>query len=479
MTDIAPLSRLDSFPYRHRIHEVMSSPVLTAGDGVSLKDAVDLMYQAKVSSVIVVDGDGRAVGIVTERDLLRILSTLGYQGLSGTLGQLMTRPVATVPADAFVYVALGKMTRLGYRHLAVVDADRRPIGMVTGRALLKVRAGEALSLGDSVQEANSPEDMEAAMAHLPALARGLLAEGVDARNIAAVIALVIRDLTARATELAEISMDHDGWGKAPARYAMLVLGSGGRGESLLVFDQDNAIVHAGKAEDDVWFAELGRRVNQTLNQAGIPFCDGGVMARESKWRKSLDEWKDEIHHWVFAVENQTVMYCDIFFDFQPVWGDHALAQELRVYAVDKASQSAFFMQYLAQHVAKMDVCLGLFGGFITKEGRLNAKKYGLLPLVSAARFRAIRAHVMQTGTDDRYGALKDENLLHQDDWRDFLEIREILMRVMLDQQLADLAAGIAPSAKIDPRRFDRQTRARLRWAFKRLKTLRYICGVAG
>ena len=72
-------------------------------------------------------------------------------------------------------------------------------------------------------------------------------------------------------------------------------------------------------------------------------------------------------------------------------------------------------------------------------------------------------------------ALKDENLLHQDDWRDFLEIREILMRVMLDQQLADLAAGIAPSAKIDPRRFDRQTRARLRWAFKRLKTLRYIC----
>ena len=127
----------------------------------------------------------------------------------------------------------------------------------------------------------------------------------------------------------------------------------------------------------------------------------------------------------------------------------------------------------------MDVSLGLFGEFVTTQGRLNAKKFGLLPLVSAARFRAIRAHVMQTGTDERYTALKDQGVLHEDDWRDFLEIREVVMRMMLDQQLADLAAGIAPSARIEPKRFNKQMRNRLRWCFKRLKTLKYICGVAG
>lgn len=479
MNDIAALARIDSFPYQHRLREVMSTPVLTAPGALSLKDAIDRMYEARVSSIVAVDDLGRAAGILTERDLLRLLSTGGTQALDTTLGQAMSRPVAAVDGDAFVYVALGKMNRMGLRHLVVVDADHRPIGMVTGRALLKVRANDALALGDSVHEARGAEDMATVMAALPKLAKGLLAEGVSARNIASVIALVIRDLTARATELAEKSMAEDGWGAAPAAYAMLVLGSAGRGESLLVFDQDNAIVHRGGAADDVWFAELGKRVNQTLNDAGIPFCDGGVMAREPKWRKNLEEWKDEVHHWVYAVENQTVMYCDIFFDFQPVWGDRALAEELRTYAVEKAAQSAFFMQYLAQHVAKMEVSLGFFGEFVTTQGRLNAKKFGLLPLVSAARFRAIRANVLLTGTDERYTALKEREMLHEDDWRDFLEIREVVMRVMLDQQLADLAVGIKPSARIEPKRFSKQLRNRLRWCFKRLKTLKYICGVAG
>lgn len=177
MNDIAALARIDSFPYRHRLHEVMSRPVLTGTEDLSLTDAIHRMYEARASSIVGVDGQGRAIGILTERDLLRLLSTQGAAGLDTTLGQIMTRPVAAVPSDAFVYVALGKMTRLGLRHLVVVDRDRKPLGMVTGRALLKVRANDALVIGDSVHEANGPEDMEAAMAALPKLARSLLAEG--------------------------------------------------------------------------------------------------------------------------------------------------------------------------------------------------------------------------------------------------------------------------------------------------------------
>lgn len=479
MNDIAALARIDSFPYRHRLRDVMSRPVLTGLESLTLAEAVRRMYEARVSSIVAVDAQGRAIGIFTERDLLRLLSNQGGAGLEATLGETMTRPVAAVSAESFVYVALARMTRMGLRHLVVVDELGRPMGMVTGRSLLKVRATEALVLGDSVHDVRSPEEMAAILVGLPRLARALLAEGVTARNIAAVVATVLRDLTARAAELAEQSMTDDGWGGPPARYAVLVLGSGGRGESLLAFDQDNAIVHDGKPADDVWFAEMGRRLNESLNAAGIPFCDGGVMAREPRWRKSLEDWEQEIHNWVFSLENQTVMYCDIFFDFQAVWGDHQLAEELRVRAIDKASQSAFFLRYLAQHVATMEVSIGLFGNFVTVQGRLNAKKSGLLPLVSAARMRAIRAHVMATGTDERYAALKESGALHEDDYQDLILVHEVVMRVMLEQQLADIAAGLPPSARIEPKRFDRETRGKLRWAFKRLRTLNYICGVAG
>jgi CBS domain-containing protein len=479
MNDIAALARIDSFPYRHRLREVMSTPVLTSPGSLTLSEAVRKMYEARVSSIIGVDDLGRAAGIFTERDLLRLLSNDGPGALELTLGETMTRPVAAVAADAFVYVALARMTRMGLRHLVVVDADNRPLGMVTGRALLKVRATEALVLGDSVENATGPDEMRGVLENLPRLVRSLLSEGVGARNIASVISLVLRDMTARAAELAELSLHDDGWGPAPARYAVLILGSGGRGESLLAFDQDNAIVHAGKPSDDAWFAELGRRLNETLHAAGIPLCDGGVMAREPKWRKSLEEWRGEVHDWVFAVENQKVLNCDIFFDFQPVWGDHALAEELRGIALEKAAQSAFFLRYLAQNVAGMGGSIGLFGNFVTKQGRLNAKKFGLLPLVSAARMRAIRAHLPQTGTDERFSALKEAGLLHEDDLRDFIEVRELVLRVMLEQQLADIASGLSPSANIDPKRFDKRTRTRLRWAFKRLESLKQTCGISG
>lgn len=479
MNDIAALARIDSFPYRHRLREVMSTPVLTAPTTITLGEVVHRMYESRVSSIVAVDVDGRAAGIFTERDLLRVLSNAGPAALDRLLGDTMTSPVATVSAEAYVYVALARMTRLGLRHLVVVDEDRRPMGMVTGRALLKVRATEALVLGDTAESAADADEMKAVMVKLPTLAKSLLAEGVTARNIASVISLVLRDLTTRASELAEQSLLDDGWGPPPARYAVLILGSGGRGESLLAFDQDNAIVHGGTPADDPWFAELGKRLNDTLNKAGIPFCDGNVMARESKWRKSLEEWRAEVHDWVFSVENQTVMYCDIFFDFQPVWGDRALAEELRGIALEKAAQSAFFQRYLAQNVAGMDGSIGLFGNFVTKAGRLNAKKFGLLPLVSAARMRAIRAHITATATDDRFAALKEAGILHEDDLRDFIEVREVVLRVMLEQQLADIAMQIPASAKIDPKRFDKRTRARLKWAFRRLKTLKYVCGVGG
>jgi CBS domain-containing protein len=477
MNDVTALARLDSFPYRHRLREVMQAPPLTASPDLSVEHAVARMHEARVSAIVIVDGLGRTAGIFTERDLLRLLTQTGPSALILPLDAAMSRPVATVSAQAFLHVALGKMARKGFRHLVAVDADNRPLGLVTSRDLLRLRAGDALALGDSVEEAQGAPDMARVVAALPSLAAGLLTEGIDARAIGAVIGATVRDLTARASQLAETSMIEDGWGPPPTRYAVLVLGSAGRGESLLAFDQDNALVHAGSESDDLWFAELGQRLTQILNDAGIPFCEGEVMARARQWRRSLEDWHNEIHRWVFSLENQTAMYCDIFYDFQPVWGDHALADALRAYAIEKASQSAFFLQYLARTVAAMDGAIGLFGQIVTRQGRINVKKYALLPLTAAARLRAIRAHIADTATDDRLAALRDQGLLHDEDYRDLVEIRETVTRAILEQQLADLKLGLAPSARIDPRRFDHHTRKRLRWAFQRLKTLKYVCGI--
>ncbi|TIR45492.1 MAG: DNA polymerase III subunit epsilon, partial [Mesorhizobium sp.] len=84
-----------------------------------------------------------------------------------------------------------------------------------------------------------------------------------------------------------------GHGPPPCAYAVLVLGSGGRGESLMAPDQDNAIVFADgepNGPEDRWFKNLGAKLADMLDISGVPYCKGGVMASNATFRGSLDTW---------------------------------------------------------------------------------------------------------------------------------------------------------------------------------------------
>ena len=76
---------------------------------------------------------------------------------------------------------------------------------------------------------------------------------------------------------------------------MTVLGSAGRGESLLAMDQDNALVFAEGApggREDRWFEEFAIHITDILHEVGVPYCKGGVMAKNADWRGSVATWED-------------------------------------------------------------------------------------------------------------------------------------------------------------------------------------------
>ena len=305
--DVSALERLDSFPYRHTVADVMSRPPITARPDLSMEAASRIMHDLNISSVVLIDEAGRPTAILTERDMIDAIVAEGAAALGQPADRFAGRPLQTIEADCHVYVALARMERLGVQHLAVVNVTGALVGVLTARALLRMRAGRALALGDQIEIAESAADMAKVQAGLPALAKALLAEAVDARGVAAVISAVCRDISGRAATLAERDMAAAGLGPPPAPYAFLVLGSGGRGESLLAADQDNALVHAGAEADDPWYAELGRRAADILDGSGIPYCKGAVMAANSRWRASLDGWRGRIRRWVERPEGESLL----------------------------------------------------------------------------------------------------------------------------------------------------------------------------
>jgi CBS domain-containing protein len=464
------LARVDSYPYRHRVSGVMSAPPRFVSADVTVADALSIMARERISSLFVTSspaGSARAqdTGIITERDVLRALSERGSTALAAPVAQVMSRPLTSVPADAFVYRAIGRMSRLKIRHLGVVDGDGRVVGALSARDLLRLRAEEAVSLGDEIDMAEHAPDLARAWAKLPLVARGLLAEGVHALDVAAVISRELGALTRQAAIIAEQRMKSEGRSAAPRPYAFAVLGSAGRGESLLALDQDNALVFAegepgGSA--DRWFAAFAIHVADILHEVGVPYCRGGVMAKNPQWRGSVATWRERVADWIRRPNPGDLMSVDIFFDLRAVHGDLGLATALWREGFALAHGEVGFAKLLAEAAGKTEPGLNLFGRVRTHGGRIDLKKAGLFGIVTLARVLAIRHHVVERATPARLSGVRALGIGADRDLDALVEAQRTFFDLILDQQLEDVEHGLPATNAIVVKRLARRDRDRLR-----------------
>jgi CBS domain-containing protein len=462
--DTRALARIDSFPYRHLVRDVMSAPALFAPPETTVREAMRLLIDKRVSSVFV-----RAPGltaIVTERDLLRALDEGSESALSAPISTIMKAPLQTVAEDAFVYRAIGRMERLGFRHLGVDNAAGEIVGAVTTRNLLRHRASTAIMLGDEIDSAPTAAGLAAAWAKLPLMARNLMQEAVDSRTISAVVSSEICAMTRRAAELAEQRLRSEGLNEPPAPFAVLVLGSAGRGESQLAADQDNAIVYAQGSEggsEDLYFAKLGAHMSDILDAAGVPLCKGGVMARNREWRKSVADWRTTIDGWVRRQRPADLLNVDIFFDAVPVHGDVRLGENIWNHAYDRGHEAPDFQNLLIELARKRGRPFTLLGGFRTDEqGRIDLKKFGLMPIFTSARVLSIKHDVRARSTADRLTGIADKGIGSPAVIRSILDAHRLILGAVIAQQLVDAEAGVPLSPRVALARLDKSQKAELK-----------------
>ncbi len=475
------LDRIDSYPYRHRICDVMSAPPKIISADHTLGDALALFMRDRVSSVFVAPAGysleqlpSYAAGIVTERDILRALAAEGEGVLRLGVESIMSRPLVTVPADDFVYRGIGRMSRMKIRHLGVTDDAGFIVGAVSARDFLRLRAGEAISLGDEIDEADDVHALGAAWAKLPHVAASLLAEGIAARDIAAIISHELAALTRQATVIAERRLIEAGEGEPPCPYVMTVLGSAGRGESLLAMDQDNALIfeegQAGGPEDK-WFSMLGAHVADILHEVGVPYCGGGVMASNADWRGSVATWQARIDDWIGRSKPGDLLAVDIFFDMRGVHGKVALADALWRHAFDVAKGRIVFAKLLVEASGQVERGIGFFGGIRTDGGRIDLKRTGLFGIVSMARALAICHHVLERATPARLRGIEARDLGGDQDIDALIAAHATFQDLILAQQLADIQAGKPASNAVAVKRLTAQDQERLKSA---LRAVRHI-----
>ncbi len=449
--------------------------------GTPCADLVAMVGEEAVSCAVVVDADDRPIGIVTMQDIARRIT---YRVAGGVrVETVMTHPILTIARRDYLYHAIAQMRRNRLRHMVVVDRNGRLAGIIDLLDALAVAASRLMRQIDRLTHEGTIDGLREIKTAQVELAEQLFAENLAATDIQQLITHINNDVYRRISEAVLKGMAEEGWGEPPATAVAIVMGSGGRGENYLFPDQDNGFVFgdypdAEHGRVDAFFLEAAERLCRDLNEVGIPYCNGYCMAVNPLWRKSLSQWIEQITLWGKKSNFVAIRLADIFFDFQPVFGNADLARTLRHAVTGLVRNNHAFLRQMFQDKADHNVALGFFGGFLTEKenadhrGHINLKHSGLIPLVGAIRLLALREGVEETSTLARLQALYEGSVLSIGERDDLSSAYAEITDVLLRQQLLDYRVGRRVTYYVDPESLKKRRRTDLVAALRSIDAIR-------
>ncbi|MFK8250980.1 CBS domain-containing protein [Ancylobacter terrae] len=123
------------------ILQTKGSDVLTTSPEATLGDVVRLLSEKRIGAVVVADAQRRVVGILSERDVVRVIGAEGPGVLDTPVSQTMTHKVITcVPGDTVTSI-MELMTGGRFRHIPVVD-EGKLVGIISIGDVVKHRLAE-------------------------------------------------------------------------------------------------------------------------------------------------------------------------------------------------------------------------------------------------------------------------------------------------------------------------------------------------
>jgi CBS domain-containing protein len=124
--------------------------IVSIGPNETLQSAAAILTTAKVGALVALDSAGKLVGILSERDVVRICAEQGGQAMATLVSDAMTKNVLTAAPQDGIDSAMARMTDRRIRHLPVLDAGTL-VGVVSIGDLVKAKIDEALADADAMR----------------------------------------------------------------------------------------------------------------------------------------------------------------------------------------------------------------------------------------------------------------------------------------------------------------------------------------
>ena len=362
-----------------------------------LRVALETLHARHIGSMLVVDEGGSLRGILTRHDVLGLVLDPGFT-LDRPIGQVMQSPVHSLTDQHTAQDAALLMTEHAIRHVPVTR-EGRVVGMVSERDLFALQRASLQHVSARIHRAQDLDALKAAAADIRALARSLLMQGVQARQLTELISRLNDLLTRRL-----LAVQAQAHGVDLQRLCWLALGSEGRGEQTIATDQDNALL----LPDDTSKVEQQRLrvwadgINVALDACGYPLCKGGIMAGQPACCLRMSQWRGRFSHWIEHGSSEDLLHASIFFDFRAIAGNTTLAQPLAQHIAGRIRETPRFLHQLAVNALGHRPPLNWLGHVqLDDAGTVDLKLQGAALFVDAARILGLAHGVTATSTRER------------------------------------------------------------------------------
>ena len=334
-TDMRTKVATGRFEITSSINKIMTTPVITVAENVSLAEAQLLLLKNNVSHLCVtIDGSDKSEikGVITEHDL--IVSQASNPG---------------------VFIKEIKRSQ-------------------NASDLSRVRS----KLSDLVQTSlakNIP------LAHI-----SNIASEINTAIIKRSVELAILDLGSPPARFAWLSIGSQG------RKEQLLLTDQ---DSILVFED----VAADKYRDvKNYFMKLAKKAVSMLEIIGYEQCQNGHLASNMIWCKSLTEWIKQYSNWMNSPGEKNNEISSVFFDYEIAFGEQKIEDAISDIIFVNAKKNKLFFDYLGNDALRKPPPLSFFKKFNVEETGLNKGKFdiknrAILPLVDGARLFVISHNI--------------------------------------------------------------------------------------
>ncbi len=457
-----------------RLAELAMRQPITCPPEMPLHQAVRLMHEQQVGSIVITNERQQPLGIFTLRDLRRAIAET-RSDLEQPIGELMTPRPFHLPPGASAFDAALAMTERHIAHVCLVE-NGSLCGVVSERDLFALQRVDLVHLARTIRHAGTLETLVALRSEIRLLVDRMLAHGASSSQITQLITLLNDHMLCRVIEL-----ELDAHGHPGVSFSWLCFGSEGRREQTLHTDQDNGILFQAASREEADAARrrllpMARRINQDLAQCGFSLCPGKIMASNPELCLSQAEWSRRFAGFIREANPENLLGSSIFFDLRAVWGAPEGCEALRREVLAEVAQNSAFQRLMAENALRNRPPVGHFRDFVVarkgaEKDTLDLKVQGLTPFVDGARLLALAHDVAAVGTLERLQALMASGVIAEQDGAAYIEAYHFIQLTRLQQHQLQARQGLAFSNRLDPDQLNHLDRRILRESFRQAQRL--------